>query len=408
MTASIPNVDIASPAFKADPYPFYNRLRSEAPIHRVTLPDRQTAWLITRYDDVVAAFKDERLVKDKATALTAEQAAKQPWVPPIFRPLMRNMLDLDPPDHTRLRSLVHRAFTPRLVEQLRGRIQSLADDLLSAARGRGSMDLIRDYALPIPTTVIAEMLGVPDGDRHRFHRWSRTIVSASPSGWGMLRAIPSAIAFLRYIRRLVASRRVAPRDDLLGSLVKVEEAGEQLSEDELVSMVFLLLIAGHETTVNLIGNGMMALLKNPGQVERLTADPTLLKSAVEELLRYESPVATSTERYAREDVTICGVTVPRGGLVYAVLASANRDEGQFPDPDVLDVSREPNRHLSFGLGPHYCLGAPLARLEGQVAVGTILSRLQGLRLAVDPNSLRWRRGLVLRGLEALPVAFTKS
>jgi cytochrome P450 PksS len=317
------------------------------------------------------------------------------------------MLDLDPPDHTRLRSLVHRAFSPRLVEQMRGRIQSLADDLLSAARRRGHMDLISDYALPIPTTVIAEMLGVPDKDRRRFHRWSRSIVAASPSGWGMLQAIPNVMAFLRYIRRLIASRRDALRDDLLGSLVQAEEAGEQLSEDELVAMVFLLLVAGHETTVNLIGNGMMALLKNPGQMERLTAEPTLLKAAVEELLRYESPLATASERYAREDVTISGVTIPRGEMVYAVIASANRDEGQFPDPDVLDISREPNRHLSFGLGPHFCLGAPLARLEGQIAIGTILSRLLDLRLAVDFDSLRWRRGLVLRGLEALPVRFTK-
>jgi cytochrome P450 len=372
----------------------------------VTLPDRQAAWLITRYDDVAAALKDERFAKNRAAALTTEQAAKQPWVPRMFRPLMRNMLDLDPPDHTRLRSLVHRAFTPRLVEQMRGRIRSLADDLLSAACGRGTMDLIRDYALPIPTTVIAEMLGVPDGDRLRFHRWSRSIVSASPSGWGMLRAIPSVMAFLRYIRRLVASRRDAPCDDLLGSLVQAEEAGERLSEDELVAMVFLLLVAGHETTVNLIGNGLMALLKNPGQVEKLTADPTLLKSAVEELLRYESPLATATERYAREVVTVSGVTIPHGGLVYAVIASANRDGGQFPAPDTLDIAREPNRHLSFGLGPHYCLGAPLARLEGQVAIGTILSRLPELRLAIDSDSLRWRRGLVLRGLEALPVAFT--
>src|SRR4051812_27847915 len=197
--ASIPDVDIASPGFKSDPYPFYARLRSEAPVHRVRLPDRQYAWLIARYDDVAAALKDERLAKDKAAALTAEQAAKQPWVPRMFRPLERNMLDTDPPDHTRLRNLVHRAFTPRLVEQMRGRIQSLADGLIDAARRRGSMDLIRDYALPIPTTIIAEMLGVPERDRHRFHRWSRVIVAATPSGWGMLRAIPSAVAFLRYI-----------------------------------------------------------------------------------------------------------------------------------------------------------------------------------------------------------------
>ena len=262
----------------------------------MTLPDRQTAWLVTRYDDVAAALKDERLVKDKSRALSPDQARRQPWVPGLFRPLMRNMLDLDPPDHTRLRALVHRAFTPRLVEQMRGRIQALADGLLDAVARRGRMDLIRDYALPIPTTIIAEMLGVPAGDRHRFHRWSRAIVSASPSGWGMLRAVPSVMAFLRYIRRLIAARRAAPGDDLLGALVQAEEAGERLSEDELVAMVFLLLVAGHETTVNLIGNGALALLEHPDQMTRLRHDPELIKPAVEELLRYASPLETATER----------------------------------------------------------------------------------------------------------------
>lgn len=209
MTASIPDVDIASPKFKSNPYPFYARLRSEAPVHRVALPDRQSAWLISRYDDVAAVLKDERFVKNKAAALTTEQAAKQPWVPAMFRPLTRNMLDLDPPDHTRLRTLVHRAFTPRLVEQMRGRIQSLADDLITATRERGGMDLIRDYALPIPTTIIAEMLGVPDRDRHRFHRWSRTIVAASPSGMGNAKGHSECHGFpaIHQTARRVASAR---------------------------------------------------------------------------------------------------------------------------------------------------------------------------------------------------------
>lgn len=402
------DVDIASPTHKANPYPFYARLRAESPVLRVTMSDRQSAWLVTRYEDVAAVLKDQRFVKDKATASTADQAAGQPWVPRMLRPLMRNMLDLDPPDHTRLRTLVQGAFRPRLVEAMRPRIELLAEELLVTARIRGSMDLIRDYALPIPTTIIAEMLGVPDADRHRFYRWSRSIVSATPSGWGMIKAIPSALAFLSYIRRLVAARRVRSREDLLGSLVHAEEAGAVLSEDELVAMVFLLLVAGYETIVNLIGNGMLALLMNPSQTQRLEDDPMLIKSAVEELLRYDSPLETATERYAREDVTMSGATIPRGGLVYAVLASANRDEQQFPNPNVLDLAREPNSHLSFGLGPHYCLGAPLARLEGQVAIGTLLSRLPGIRLSVRPESLRWRRGLVLRGLEALPVTWKKT
>jgi cytochrome P450 PksS len=398
-------VNIASPEFKADPFPFYARLRAEAPVFRVPLAGGQSAWLITRYDDVALALKDERFTKDRTKAQTPEQAAQQPWVPGLFKPLARNMLDLDPPDHTRLRALVQKAFTPRLVEQLRPRVEALANDLLDAARGRGRLDLIRDYALPVPTTVIAEMLGVPPGDRHAFTRWSRALVSAAPSSWGMLRVIPAAWSFLRYVRAGIRSRRQAPGDDLISALVRVEDAGGQLSEDELVAMVFLLLVAGHETTVNLIGNGVLALLQHPTELERLRQDPTLAPSAVEELLRYGSPLLTATERYAREDVAVAGATIPRGELVYAVLASANRDEGHFRDPDTLDLSRAPNPHLAFGLGPHYCLGAALARLEGQVAIQALVRRAPGLRLAVPAGSLRWRRGLVLRGLEALPVAW---
>jgi cytochrome P450 len=395
--------NIASPEFKANPYPFYARLRAEAPVFRVRLPNKQPAWLVTRYDDVAGVLKDERFVKDRGNTLTPEQSPNQPWVPALFKPLARNMLDVDPPDHTRLRALVHKAFTPRLIEEIRNRIQSLTDDLIDAAERRVRMDLIRDYALPIPTTIISEMLGVPVSDRHRFHRWSQVIVASAPSGWSMLRAIPSAMAFLRYIRKLVKARRSSPRNDLVTALAHAEEVGARLDEDELVSMVFLLLIAGHETTVNLIGNGSLALLNHPDQMRRLREDPSMLKSAVEELLRFDGPLATATERYAREDVSLGGTKIPRGALVYAVLGSANRDERQFPDPDVLDLTREPNRHLAFGLGIHYCLGAPLARLEGQIAIGTLLRRLPNLRLASPPAALRWRRGLVLRGLTALPV-----
>ncbi len=396
---TIPN--IASPEFKSNPHPFYARLREESPVFRVELPTGQPAWLVTRYDDVAAVLKDERFAKDKGNALSPEQAGKQPWVPGLFKPLERNMLDVDAPDHTRLRQLVHKAFTPGLVERLRERVQGLTEELMAVAARRGRMDLIADYALPIPATIIAEMLGVPASDHHRFHRWSQVIVASNPSGWGMVRAIPSAIAFLRYIRKLVKSRRSSPRDDLVTALVQTEEEGSRLNEDELVSMVFLLLIAGHETTVNLIGNGMLALLRNPDQMKRLRDEPGMIKSAVEELLRFDGPLETATERYAREDVEVAGTIIRRGELVYAVLGSANRDERQFPDPDRLDLSREPNKHLAFGLGVHYCLGAPLARLEGQIAIGALVGRFPDMRLTRRP--LRWRRGLVLRGLRALPV-----
>jgi cytochrome P450 PksS len=369
----------------------------------VTLPDRQTAWLITRYDDVVQALKDERLAKDRLKALTPGQLAQQPWMPALFRPLSRNMLDLDPPDHTRLRALVHKAFTPKLVEEMRPRVERLTGELLDAAVARGRMDLIHDYALVVPTTIIAEMLGVPVRDRHKFHRWSTALLQASSSSWGMFAALVPVWRFLRYIRNLLRERQARPRDDLISALIQAEEAGQHLREDELLAMVFLLLIAGHETTVNLIGSGALALLQHPDQLVRLRDDPALIRPAVEELLRYTSPVETATERFAREDVTVAGVTIPPGSLVLAVIASANRDERQFPEPDKLDLTREPNRHLAFGLGIHFCLGAALARLEGQIAISALLRRAPGLRLAVAPEALRWRRGLVLRGLAALPV-----
>ena len=400
-------VNITSAEFKADPYPFYARLRAEAPVFRVTLPDRQAAWLVTRYDDVSRVLKDEGFAKDRLNALTPEQLAKQPWIPGFFKPLMRNMLDLDGLDHDRLRALVQKAFTPRLVEQMRPRIQKLTEDLLDALQTRNEVDLIRDYALPLPTTVIAQMLGVPVEDRHKFHRWSKALFLTSASRWGILKAIPNVWQFIRYIRKLLAARRVAPQDDLISALVQVEEDGERLSEDELLAMVMLLLVAGHETTVNLIGNGMLALLEHPDEMERLRSDPALIKPAVEELLRFHSPVEMATERFPREDTAVAGVTIPRGEMVLAVLASANRDERQFVDPDRLDLTREPNRHLSFGQGVHFCLGAPLARLEGQLAINTLLRRTSGIRLAVPPAALRWRRGMVVRGVEALPLAVTK-
>jgi cytochrome P450 len=405
--AAIANVDISSAAFKADPYPFYARLRAEAPVHRIVLNDKRPVWLVSRYDDVVTVLKDERFVKDKRTVLSPEQMAREPWIPKMLKPIERNMLDADAPDHTRLRGLVHRAFTPRLIENMRDRIERLSDELLDAVQVRGRMDLIRDFALPIPTTIIAEMLGVPVPDRHKFHRWSSTIVSTVPSRWGLLKTIPSLISFLRYIRKLVRIRRANPSDDLVSALVDARESGDQLSEDELLAMVSLLLIAGHETTVNLIGNGMLTLIEHPQQMDRLRDDPALIKPAVEELLRFDGPLQTATERFTRGDVTIDGVTIPRGEMVFAVVASANRDERQFVEPDTLDVAREPNRHVAFGQGVHFCLGAPLARLEGQIAINSLLWRLFDLRLTVPRQALRRRPGLVLHGLKSLPVAFSR-
>ena len=399
-----PDPNLASPQFKADPFGFYARLRATAPVHRVTLPGKRSAWLVARYDDVVATLKDDRLAKDPLNALSDDQRAKQPWLPGFLKPLSRNMLDLDGADHARLRALVHKAFTPRLIEQLHGRIQTLADDLLSAVPDKSRLDLIRDYALPLPITIISDLLGVPQADRQQFGRWSRRIVAVTASPLDLPLVLPAIWQFMRFVRRLCAIRRADPQDDLLSALLHAEEAGDTFSEDELLAMVVLVLIAGHETTVNLIGNGTLALLENPEQLALLRANPALSKSAVEELLRFTSPVELATERYAREPITIAGTTIPRGEQVLAVLASANRDERYFVQPGLLDLTRQPNRHLAFGQGSHYCLGAPLARLEGQIAFNTLLRRAPNLRLTVPPDTLRWRRGMFLRGLERLPLA----
>jgi cytochrome P450 PksS len=400
-------INIAGPTQKANPFPFYARLRAEQPVFAVRLPDKQTAFLVARYDDVVGVLKDERLAKDKLNALTPAQLKKLPWLPPMFKPLASNMLDQDPPNHTRLRALVQHAFTPRRVELTLPRIESLVDELLSSALARQQIDLIADFAQPLPTTIISEMIGVPANDRQRFVRWSNALVSSSASSWGIVRAIPAVISLMRYVRRLIRMRRLEPRDDLLSALIAAEEAGTQLSDDELLAMIVLLLIAGHETTVNLIGNGMLALLQHPDEYARLRAEPQLVAPAVEELLRFAPPLETATERYAREDMEIAGVKIPRGSLVFAALASANRDEKHFAEADRLDLSRQPNKHLTFGLGIHYCLGAPLARLEGQIAIGSLARCSKSLQLAVPSSALAWRPGLVLRGLKSLPLRVGK-
>jgi cytochrome P450 PksS len=399
--------DLASPGFKANPYPFYARLRSEAPVWRTRLPDKRVAWLVTRYEDVAEMLKDGTFAKDKLNAMDLEQRSNTPWVPGFFRPLERNMFDLDDPDHARLRSLVSKAFTPRLIERLRGRIETLCETLLDAMERKGERggraELVADFALPLPATVIAELLGVPAEDHAKFHRWSNRLVSVS-STRDMVRALPAALAFVRYLRRMIAKRRADPKEDLMTALIRAEKEGDKLSEDELLAMGFLLLVAGHETTVNLISGGMLALIEHPGQAEALRGDPSLAKPAVEELLRYTSPVEMATERYPREEVEIAGTTIPRGELVLAVLGSANRDERHFEAPEVLDLARDPNRHLAFGRGGvHHCLGASLARMEGQIAVGAFLRRFPEARLAVASDSLRWRRGVFLRGLERLPL-----
>jgi cytochrome P450 len=401
-----PRVDPFDPAFKANPYPAYAELRSTAPIHRITLLDGRSVWLVTRYEDVLAIFKDERFVKDWRKVLTPEQLAQIPRMPPVMEPLSKNMLETDPPDHERLRALVSKAFTPRLIARMRPRIQAIADSLLDAVEDKGGMDLIDDYAFPLPITVIAELLGVPSEDRKKFRVWTDAAVSGDGTAEYLETVlVPHMQAFSNYLLEMFEEKRENPKDDLISALVRAEEAGERLSEGELLGMVFLLLVAGHETTVNLIGNGTLALLQHPDQLEKLRNDPSLIKSAIEELLRYDGPLETSPERFAREDVAIGETVIPKGEMVRVVIAAADRDPERFPDPDALDITRTDNRHLAFGKGIHHCLGAPLARMEGQIAIDTLLRRMPGLRLQGPPESMSWRPGIVMRGLQGLPVKF---
>lgn len=385
--------DLASSQFKANPYPFYARLRADTPVCRTKLFGQPT-WLVTRYDDVWAMLKDERLLKEWHPATK--------WLFRFAGSITRHMLNRDPPDHTRLRALVQKAFTPKLIEHMRDRIQNICDELLDELATNGRMELMSGYALPLPLTIIADLLGIPEQDRLRFHSFSRSTISAATT-LGALRSVPDQRSLTRQLRKLVEQRRREPRDDLITALVQAEEAGDKLSGDEVVAMIALLLIAGYETTVNLIGSGALALMQNPNQREMLQQDPAVVDSGIEELLRYTSPLDVASQRFAREDMTIGSVNISQGDLVVAMIGSANHDETQFRDPEVLDLTRQPNKHVAFGQGAHFCLGASLARLEGRIALTTLFRRFPDLRLAQRAESLRWRKSLIVRGLEELPV-----
>jgi cytochrome P450 len=313
------------------------------------------------------------------------------------------MLFSDPPDHTRLRALVSQAFTPRRVAAMAGRIRETADALLDPLAAGETDDLIAGYALPLPVIVISDMLGIPAADRDDVADWSQAIISPGSRGLTYSVRKRKVRAFIDYLSRLFARRRVDPQDDLITALVGAEAGGERLSEAELFSMVALLLVTGHETTVNLIGNGALALLSRPEQVECLRADESPWPAVVEELLRFDGPVETSASRWVRRDTEFQGHTMRGGDLMRAVITSANRDPAHFVRPDELDPARADNRHLAFGLGTHYCLGAPLARLEGAIALAALLRRLPAARLAAPPEELPWRSGVLFRGLKRLRI-----
>ena len=401
--------DLYSPEFRATTHETYARMRKETPVHRQPGLDGETPiWFVTRYDDVVALLTDnERFVVDPNLALTPEQlAAFEAAGPAADERLSENLLAKDGDDHRRLRRLVTKAFTPRMVEQLRPRIHQIADDLLDHVAERGSMELVDDFAFPLPITVIAGLLGIPVEDRQRFREWSSNVVTPALTPELQEVAARRGDEFVAYLDDLFARRRSEPTDDLVSALVQAEDAGDTLSQNELYGMVVLLIVAGHETTVSLIANAVLALLSNPDVLAELRADPSLMPTAVEELLRYDSPVERTITRWAAVDAELGGEEIARGDLIIAVLGSANRDEAQFPEAGTLDLRRAAaGKHVGFGRGPHYCLGAPLARLETEIALETLLRRLPNLRLAIAEEDLYWRPIPLFRSLASLPVAW---
>ncbi|MGI5399735.1 cytochrome P450 family protein [Streptomyces sp. CA-135486] len=382
----------------ADPYVVYARLREAGPVHRIAGTDGLPAWLVTRYDDVRQALADPRLSLDKRNA--APGGYRGMALPPA---LDANLLNMDPPDHTRIRRLVSQAFTPRRVAQLREPIRKTADQLLDAIAPHGRADLIASYAAPLPINVICDLLGVAPEDRRDFRAWTDALVAPDPAEPS--RAKEAVGAMLAFFTELIARKRAEPADDLLSAMIAVRDEEDRLSEDELMSLAFVILFGGYENTVHLIGNATLALLSHPDQLAALRADPGRLGGAVEEFARYDGPAPLAIRRFPVEDITIGGVTIPAGETVLLSLAAAHRDPQRFTDPDRLDIGRDATGHLALGHGIHYCLGAPLARMETEIALAALLERFPRLDLDVPYGELRWRPSLRARGLLSLPVRY---
>lgn len=389
------------PEFRNDPYPYYHTLRASDPVY---FSPFLRGWVLTRYRDIVGVLQDGRFSVNRQQSKVFQRLRLFEALDGDFaQGLLRNLLMLDPPDHTRLRRLVNKAFTPRRVEALRPRIQQLVNELLVPLHDAAEMDLIRDVAYPLPVIVIAEMLGVPAADRAHFKRWSdalATLLDPLQAENGLTGAQQAYTELSAYFRGIFAERRRAPRDDLVSALVAVEEQGDTLSEAELLSLCMLILGAGNETTTNLLGNAMLALLRHPDERRRLQADPSLMRTAVEEFLRYDSPVQ-ATDRVATEDCEIAGKQIRKGQLVGLLLGAANRDPQQFVAPDRLDVGRVQNDHVAFSHGTHFCVGAALARVEAEITLSALLQQFP--RFDGDGAPRSWKRSLVLRGLTTLPL-----
>ncbi|MEO1286345.1 MAG: cytochrome P450 [Chloroflexota bacterium] len=401
MTADVNLYPIFETATRANPQAIYKQMREENPIWKAMSPFGNPMWFFTRYEDVVNVLKDQRFIKDGRNNLPPEHAARYYMADPdpIWLAIDRHMLNLDAPDLTRVRGLVHKAFTPKRVRDLEPRIEEIASELLDAMAQKSEGDLIDDFAFPLPITVIAEMIGVEKERRDDFRRWTQVLL------FGMSEADSrqSIMELVQYTNELIEARRNEDTGDILSALVNLDDDGDTLDHMELISMVFLLLVAGHETTVNLIGNGMLLLLQHPKQFEQLRDDRSLMKTAVEEMLRYNGPVECPTIRFASEDIEVNGVVIPTGDIVRPSLLGANRDPEVFENPDVFDITRDPNPHVAFGHGIHFCLGAPLARMEGMIAFNALLDRVPNLQLTANVDDLEWNANLLIHGLKKLPV-----
>jgi pimeloyl-[acyl-carrier protein] synthase len=386
-----------------NPYPVYQRLRSTDPVH---WDEGAHAWLLTRYDDVTALLRDQRLSSDRRELFTKMVAGS--GLEQMYENASNSMINNDAPRHTRLRGLVSKAFTPRAVEAMTDWTQKRIDELLDGVQRKGRMEFIDEFAYPLPVTVIAGLMGVPLADLAQFRKWSddsSVLVGGGPavvSQQALSQAMASTVEMRAYFQQIIAERRAKPQNDLFTAMIQAEEAGERLNEQELLANLGLMLIAGHETTTNLLGNGLLALLQHPDQFQKLKGDPSLVDSAVEEMLRYHGSVQF-IQRVAREDVQIGGKTLQKGQHVFLCVAAAAHDPVHFPDPERFDITRQENKHVTFGAGPHFCLGAPLARLESRLAFATLVRRLPNLRLEGGP--LKFRNNFNLRGLEKLPVVF---
>ena len=396
--------DLSEPIMFSNPFPHYAGLRRTAPVSRVKHDQgrRMQGYMLTRYDDVMALYTDPRFSSDPRKGKGGKYLK---YLPGMLQLLNDSMVFKDDPDHKRLRGLVNKAFTPKRVQQLSDEIGRITDDLVDRLAEKGTVDLVEDLAVPLPLAVISEMLGVGEEDRAQFHAWIKQFTDSTSAGSAltMIRALPTARKMMQMLERLARDRRTNPDDGLITALVQANDDGDQLSDREVVGMIFLLLLAGHDTTANLIGSSILTLLDHPDQLERLRADPNLIEPAVEELLRFTSPVPCGVIRTVQDDVELSGTVIPKGSPVIGMIISANRDEDVFDRPEELDLGRSPNRHITFAFGGHYCLGNQLARIEGRLALSGMVRRFGDIRLAVPRDQLTWKPTQSLRGLRALPL-----